>query len=149
MLLRRERAMTAVAIMLDVAFHAGRTEAVSAADIAERLGQARRGIEPVLQGLSRAGLLDSIRGPKGGYRLGRPARDLRLAEIVSTALDEDALGGEAPAGRLQAVVVHPLWGEMEALCRDHLARLTIADLIKRAAAAGVKRPTVEPLNFVI
>jgi UDP-N-acetylmuramoylalanine--D-glutamate ligase len=35
MLLRRERAMTAVAIMLDVAFHAGRTEAVSAADIAE------------------------------------------------------------------------------------------------------------------
>ena len=79
MLLRRERAMTAVAIMLDVAFHAGRTEAVSAADIAERLGQARRGIEPVLQALSRAGLLDSIRGPKGGYRLGRPPRDLRLA----------------------------------------------------------------------
>jgi Rrf2 family iron-sulfur cluster assembly transcriptional regulator len=149
MLLRRERAMTAVAIMLDVAFHAGRTEAVSAADIAERLGQARRGIEPVLQGLSRAGLLDSIRGPKGGYRLGRPARDLRLAEIVSTALDDDAAGGEAPAGRLQAAVVHPLWGELEALCRDHLAQLTIADLIKRAAAAGVKRPTVEPLNFVI
>jgi molybdenum cofactor biosynthesis enzyme len=50
---------------------------------------------------------------------------------------------------LQAAVVQPLWTEMEALCRDHLARLTIADLIKRAAAAGVKRPTVEPLNFVI
>jgi Rrf2 family protein len=149
MLLRRERAMTAVAIMLDVAFHAGRTEAVSAADIAERLGQARRGIEPVLQGLSRAGLLDSLRGPKGGYRLGRPPRDLRLAEIVATALDEDGAGAETPAGRLQAAVVQPLWGEMEALCRDHLARLTVADLIKRAAAAGVKRPVVEPLNFVI
>ena len=149
MLLRRERAMTAVAIMLDVAFHAGRTEAVSAADIAERLGQARRGIEPVLQALSRAGLLDSIRGPKGGYRLGRPPRDLRLAEVVSTALDEDGAAGEQPAGRLQAAVVQPLWGELETLCRDHLSKLTVADLIKRAAAAGVKRPTVEPLNFVI
>jgi Rrf2 family protein len=149
MLLRRERAMTAIAIMLDVAFHAGRTEAVSAADIAERLGQARRGIEPVLQALSRAGLLDSIRGPKGGYRLGRPPRDLRLAEIVSTALDEDGSDPDQPVGRLQAAVVQPLWGEMEALCRDHLARLTVADLIKRGAAAGVKRPTVEPLNFVI
>ena len=148
MLLRRERAMTAIAIMLDVAFYAGRTEAVSAADIAERLGQARRGIEPVLQALSRAGLLDSIRGPKGGYRLGRPPRDLRLAEIVATALDED-VAADAPTGRLHAVVVAPLWGEMEALCRDHLARLTVADLIKRAAAAGVKRPSVEPLNFVI
>ena len=148
MLLRRERAMTAVAIMLDVAFHAGRTEAVSAADIAERLGQARRGIEPVLQALSRAGLLDSIRGPKGGYRLGRPPRDLRLAEIVSTALDEDARdggAGRAVAGRRRAAA----WTELEALCRDHLSRLTVADLIKRAAAAGVKRPTVEPLNFVI
>ncbi|MBL6454191.1 Rrf2 family transcriptional regulator [Belnapia sp. T6] len=148
MLLRRERAMTAIAIMLDVAFHAGRSEAVSAADIAERLGQARRGIEPVLQALSRAGLLDSIRGPKGGYRLGRPPRDLRLAEIVATALDEDA-APETPQGRLQAAVVAPLWGELEGLCRDHLARLSVADLIKRAAAAGVKRPVTEPLNFVI
>jgi Rrf2 family protein len=148
MLLRRERAMTAIAIMLDVAFHAGRSEAVSAADIAERLGQARRGIEPVLQSLSRAGLLDSIRGPKGGYRLGRPPRDLRLAEIVSTALDEDGTP-DAPQGRLQAAVVAPLWSELEGLCRDHLTKLTVADLIKRAAAAGVKRPVVEPLNFVI
>ena len=148
MLLRRERAMTAIAIMLDVAFHAGRSEAVSAADIAERLGQARRGIEPVLQSLSRAGLLDSIRGPKGGYRLGRPPRDLRLVEIVSTALDEDG-APDAPQGRLQAAVVAPLWSELEGLCRDHLTKLTIADLIKRAAAAGVKRPVVEPLNFVI
>ncbi|SDB38592.1 RrF2 family transcriptional regulator [Belnapia rosea] len=148
MLLRRERAMTAIAIMLDVAFHAGRSEAVSAADIAERLGQARRGIEPVLQALSRAGLLDSIRGPKGGYRLGRPPRDLRLAEIVATALDEDSTP-DAPQGRLQAAVVAPLWSELEGLCRDHLTKLTVADLIKRAAAAGVKRPVVEPLNFVI
>lgn len=148
MLLRRERAMTAIAIMLDVAFHAGRSEAVSAADIAERLGQARRGIEPVLQALSRAGLLDSIRGPKGGYRLGRPPRDLRLAEIVVTALDEDSTP-DAPQGRLQAAVVAPLWSELEGLCRDHLTKLTVADLIKRAAAAGVKRPVVEPLNFVI
>lgn len=148
MLLRRERAMTAVAIVLDVAFHAGRADAVSAADIAERLGQARRGIEPVLQALSRAGLLESIRGPRGGYRLGRPPRDLRLADIVATTLDEDA-APEAPAGRLQAVVVAPLWGELEALCRDHLAGLTIADLIKRGATAGVKRPATEPLNFAI
>ena len=41
MLLRRDRALTAVAIMLDIAFHAGRTgELVSGADVAERMGAA-------------------------------------------------------------------------------------------------------------
>jgi Rrf2 family protein len=136
--------------VLDVAFHASRAETVSAADIAERLGQARRGIEPVLQALSRAGVLDSVRGPRGGYRLGRPPRDIRLLEVVTAALEEEtAPPAEMPAGRLQAAVVQPLWGELDALCRDQLGRLTLADLIKRAAAAGVKRPATEPLNFVI
>ena len=70
MIVRRDRGMLAVLIMLDVAFHAGRTSTVSAADIAERAGLARRGIEPLLQALSRSGLLESIRCPRGGYRLG-------------------------------------------------------------------------------
>ena len=61
MLLQRDRAMTGVSIVLDVALHAGRTDTCSAADIAERLGLARRGIEPVLQALTRAGLLESVR----------------------------------------------------------------------------------------
>jgi Rrf2 family protein len=151
MLVRRERAMTAVAITLDVAFHATRDATVGAAEIAERLGQARRGIEPVLQALSRAGILESVRGPRGGYRLGRPRRDIRLADVVRAALDGGA-GGEAadaPVGRLQALVVAPLWAEMEALCERHLARLTVEDLLRRAAAAGIRRPVAEPLNFAI
>ncbi len=147
MLLRRERAMTAMAITLDVAFHAGRGAIVSAADIAERLGQAWRGIEPALQALSRAGILDSLRGPRGGYRLGRPPRDIRLSDIIAAAVEPESPA--ASGGRLQAAVVQPLWAEMEALCREHLQRLTVDDLLKRAAAAGLKRPALEPLNFAI
>jgi Rrf2 family protein len=151
MLLRRERAMTGIAIMLDVAFHASRTETVNAADIADRLGQARRGIEPVLQALSRAGLLVSVRGPRGGYRLGRPGRDIPLGEVIAAALAEDLLA-EAEmlvGGQLHNVVVKPLWMEMEQLCRDHLSQISLADLVKRATAAGVRRQALEPLNFVI
>ena len=81
MLIRRDREMLAVTVMLDVAFHGGRTATVSAAEIADRLGLARRGMEPLLQGLSRAGLLESVRGPHGGYRLGRPRRDIKLSEV--------------------------------------------------------------------
>ena len=145
--------MMAVTIMLDVAFHGGRTATVSAADLAERLGMARRGMEPLLQSLSRAGLLDSVRGPRGGYRLGRPRRDIRLSEIVDVAVaggaSEASDGADGPIGALQSEVIDPLWNEIDAAARAQLGALTLEDLLKRAAAAGLRRPTAEPISFAI
>jgi Rrf2 family protein len=149
MLIRRDRAMVAVTVMLDVAFHGGRASTVSAADIAERLGLARRGMEPLLQALSRGGLLESVRGPRGGYRLGRPRRDIRLVDIVTVATAEDAEPQDGPSGRLQTNVVDRLWGELEETSRTHLSGLTLDDLMRRAAAAGIRRPAAEPITFAI
>jgi Rrf2 family iron-sulfur cluster assembly transcriptional regulator len=149
MLIRRDRAMVAVSVMLDVAFHGGRAATVNAADIAERLGLARRGMEPLLQSLSRAGLLESVRGPRGGYRLGRPRRDIRLDEIVTVATAEEPEAGDGPAGRLQELVVDRLWNELEDTARRQLASLTLDDLVRRATAAGMRRPAAEPITFAI
>lgn len=149
MLLRRDRALTAVAIMLDIAFHAGRTGAlVSGADVAERMGAARRGVEPVFQALSRAGLLESVRGPRGGYRLGRRPRELRLSDIVA-CVQEDAEVSTDLTGRLQTAIVMPLWRDLDTELRARLAGVTIEDLLKRAQAAGLRRAVTEPLNFAI
>jgi Rrf2 family protein len=149
MIIRRDRAMTAVSLMLDIAFHAGRSGTVSAADIAERLGLARRGMEPLLQALSRADLLASVRGPRGGYRLGRPQRDIRLAEIVAVALAEDEEPAHGPTGRLQAAVIDRLWRDLDQGVRETLQSLTLDDLLRRAAAAGLRRPAAEPITFAI
>ena len=149
MLIRRDRAMVAVTVMLDVAFHGSRANTVSAAEIAERLGMARRGMEPVLQALSRAGLLDSVRGPRGGYRLGRSRRDIKLSEIVAVATAEDAEASDGPTGRLQTAVVDRLWEELEDVVRTQLAGVTLDDLLRRAAAAGLRRPAAEPISFAI
>lgn len=149
LIIRRDRAMTAISLMLDIAFHAGRSGTVSAGDIAERLGLARRGMEPMLQTLSRAGLLDSLRGPKGGYRLGRPQRDIRLAEIVGVALADDEEGGHGPGGRLHSAVVDPLFAELDETAGVRLQALTLDDLLRRAAAAGLRRPAAEPITFAI
>jgi Rrf2 family iron-sulfur cluster assembly transcriptional regulator len=149
MLIRRDRGLVAVAVMLDVAFHGGRTATVSAADIAERMGLARRGMEPLLQALSRAGLLESVRGPRGGYRLGRPRRDIRLSDIVAVATADEAEPADGPTGRLQTAVVDRLWAELEEQARAQLAALTLDDLIRRAAAAGLRRPASEPITFAI
>jgi Rrf2 family protein len=147
MILRRDRAMLAVAIALDIAFHGGRGMVVPGAAVADRLGELRRGIEPLLQSLARAGILASTRGPRGGYRLAQPARDLTLAAIVAAVLEP----AEAPAAvsALQRVAVEPAWQETEAAAMAALSRLTLADLLARAAAAGLQRPVREPLSFAI
>jgi Rrf2 family iron-sulfur cluster assembly transcriptional regulator len=149
-IVRRDRGMLAVTIMLDVAFHAGRTSTVSAADIAERAGLARRGIEPLLQTLSRSGLLESIRGPRGGYRLGRPRRDIHLDDVVRTAIDEEpGTAEDGPSGAMQSAVVDPLWQELDDELIQRLRGLTLEDLIRRAEAKGMSRPLAEPISFSI
>ena len=158
MLVRRDRAMIAVLIMLDVAFHAGRVATVSAADIAERAGLARRGIEPLLQSLSRSGLLESVRGPRGGYRLGRPRRDVTVAQIVSVALADEgdseeaaseARTADAAGSPLHRGVVEPLWADLQATVTEALKATTLDDLVRQAEKAGLRRPLAEPITFSI
>jgi Rrf2 family iron-sulfur cluster assembly transcriptional regulator len=151
MLMRRERAYTAVAVMLDIGWYAGRQRLESAGDIADRLSMARRGIEPVLQGLARAGLLDSTRGPKGGYRLGKSARQITLAEVVdavTTGETPETTESEA-AGELQTVAVEPLWLELDEHVQSYMRGMTLEALIQRAQAQGLKRPAHAPIVFAI
>ncbi len=149
MLVRRDRAMLAVLIMIDVAFHAGRMTTVSAADIADRAGLARRGIEPLLQALSRSGLLESVRGPRGGYRLGRRPREMPLAEITRIAAGDEAGSEDGPVGPLHDKVVDALWTELEAGLTERLQAMTLEDLIRRAESCGLRRPLAEPITFSI
>ena len=117
--------MVALAIVLDIAFHSGSETVVNAAELAERTGMARRTLEPLLQALSRDRLLDSTRGPHGGYRLGRPGRLIKVSEVITVGLNSLEESALDLSGRLQRAVVEPLWGEFDGLllapCRksDH------------------------------
>ena len=148
-LIRRDRAMISLNVMLDVAFHVGKSYVVTAAELSGRLGLSRRGMEPLLQALSRAGLLDSERGPRGGYRLGRPARDITVLQVVAVALTEDGNAADVTRGELHAAAIEPLWEEMEARLREDFGNLTLLDLIRRAEACGLRRPATEPISFAI
>jgi Rrf2 family protein len=141
--------MVAVAIVLDIAFHSGGDAVVSAAELADRTGMARRTLEPLLQALSREGLLESTRGPHGGYRPGRPARLIKLADVIAVALSSLEESGPDLTGRLQRAVVDPLWAELDAALQAQLDGMTIEDLLRRAAKAGLRKPVSDPLNFAI
>jgi Rrf2 family iron-sulfur cluster assembly transcriptional regulator len=148
-LTRRDRGMVALAIVLDVAFHSGGDTVVSAAELAERTGMVRRTLEPLLQALSRERLLESLRGPHGGYRLGRPARLIKVSEVITVGLNSLEDGGLDLSGRLQRAVVEPLWQEFDDALLARAESLSIEDLLKRAAQAGLRKPVTDPLNFMI
>lgn len=147
-MLLQPRPALALAVVLDVALHAGRGT-VSAADIAERLGLARRGLEPILQPLSRAGVLLSTRGPSGGYRLARPRRGITLGEVVRAVTSEAAPPAEGESSKLFTLVVQPFWSEMEAEALTRLDGVSLDVLARRAAGAGLASAPGDVISFVI
>ena len=71
----------AVTAMLDVTIHASHGP-VSLADISERQGISLSYLEQLFSKLRKYGLVNSIRGPGGGYRLGRCSAEIAIADII-------------------------------------------------------------------
>ncbi|MER7279509.1 Rrf2 family transcriptional regulator [Dactylosporangium sp. NPDC000244] len=96
-----------------------------------------RFLKAVLRDLRRAGLVRSRRGCEGGYRLGRPAESITLAEVVA-AVDGGLLSvhGEGPDDdprRTPAVAA--VWREIQARTEEVLTGTTVADLLREPEGA--------------
>jgi len=100
-----------------------------------------------LQALSRAGILDALPGPRGGYRLARPAAEVTVLDVV------EALEGREPAFRCTEIrrrgparvaareyrvpcSIHVVMERAEAAWRVALAATTVADLVGMARASA-------------
>jgi Rrf2 family protein len=114
---------------------------VQASAITKRQGIPKRYLEQVLQALVRAGVLSGQRGPKGGYRLARPAESITVAEIVrivrTIEVAPDPLTG-APASALGHKIVRPIWIDLQAELLARLDKLSLAELVERAKQSGVE-----------
>ncbi len=140
------REAIAVAAVVDVALHGG-ADPVGGAVIAERLGQNPRGLEPLLQALSRAGILASSRGRRGGYKLARARREITVGGIIR-ALDE-ASSAEAELSPMVRAVVAPVWREAGAKALTALDAITVEQLARKAAKAGLAPEPDVPITYAI
>lgn len=127
------RALLAVVAVLDVALNAG-ARPVAAKSLADRNDLPTRHLEPVLQALVRRGILKSIRGPRGGYELGRERRKITVLDILRavSAVEED--NGEMPDSPALHKVVLPAVSKAEAALADALKQITLEDMVSRAGA---------------
>lgn len=123
----------AVTAMLDLALHADGGP-VSLADISSRQGISLSYLEQLFAKLRRNGLVGSVRGPGGGYRLSRPAAEVYAAEIidaVNETVDATNCGGDANCQDGEVCLTHYLWSDLSAQIHHFLSGISLASLVER------------------
>jgi Rrf2 family iron-sulfur cluster assembly transcriptional regulator len=108
--------------------------AVALADIAARQEISLSYLEQLFARLRRKGLVESARGPGGGYRLARPAAETSIAEIVH-AVDEPLRAtrcGDRSKGCMlkgERCLTHDLWADLGDHIEGYLASVSLHDVI--------------------
>ena len=123
----------AVTAMIDVAMRNG-DGPVTLAGVAERQKISLSYLEQLFGKLRRAGLVDSVRGPGGGYNLARLSDNLSVAEII-TAVDEpiDATqcGGKENCMDDRRCMTHELWANLNSHIFTFLSSVTLEQLVRQ------------------
>lgn len=103
----------AVTAMMDLALHA-KLGTVTLNDIAGRQNISLAYLEQLFGNLRKGGLINSVRGPKGGYRLAKDDTDISLADILIAADEEINLtcGGGNSCSHEDPCLTHGLWSNL-------------------------------------
>jgi Rrf2 family protein len=124
----------AVMAMTDLAKHGG-VDPVPLSAVAERQHISLAYLEQLFLRLRRAGLVNSERGRAGGYRLGRDAASITVAEVMAAV--EEGTRMTRCAGELgmpclpgERCLTHGLWDALGEHIGDFLAGVTLKDVLK-------------------
>lgn len=129
----------AVTAMLDLALHFEQG-AVTLAQIAARQGISLSYLEQLFARLRRQGLVESTRGPGGGYTLARGPEKISVAEIVhaiNEQIDATRCGGERNCAGDDRCLTHYLWEDLSVRIEEFLGGISLGDLVSRPAVREV------------
>lgn len=123
----------AVTAMLDLAFHCD-TKPVTLTDIAKRQNISLSYLEQLFARLRRAGMVEGVRGPGGGYQLSKDASEISVADIicaVDEVMDSTRCSGKGNCQNNQPCLTHELWMGLSDQIRQYLDSISLRDLIDR------------------
>lgn len=141
----------AVTAMADLAMR-GEKKPVTLSAISERQKISLSYLEQLFGKLRRSEIVESVRGPGGGYYLARPAEKITIAEIivaVDEPLDATQCGGKGNChGDNNSCITHELWVGLNEKILEYLRGITLQQLVENhlkssatVAVAGLKRAT--------
>ena len=120
--------------MMDIAMHAECGLPVFLSDIVKRQGISGKYLEQIFSTLHGAGLVNTVRGRKGGYLLTRPPDKIRLKDII-TVLEGpcalvDCVADQAVCPKTEKCAAHDVWALLSNKVDELLSGFTLADLVK-------------------
>ncbi len=132
------KARYAVMAMVDLAVH-GKDRTVSLAEIASHQEISLSYLEQLFAHLRRHDLVQSVRGPGGGYRLARPLADIAIFDIVEavdesmrvTRCEEGASPQEGCMSDRSRCLTHDLWEDLGEHIRSFLCNVTLEDVCEK------------------
>jgi len=122
----------AVTAMIDVAMHSGNGP-VTLANVSERQRISLSYLEQLFGKLRRHGLVDSVRGPGGGYNLARSASAVSVADIilaVDEPIDATQCGGKENCLDDRRCMTHDLWTKLNAHIVSFLQSVNLEQLVR-------------------
>ena len=121
----------AVTAMLDLALRDGNGP-VTLAGISRRQSISLSYLEQLFGKLRRRSLVDSVRGPGGGYTLAKPAAQVSVAEIIRAVdepIDATQCGGRENCQEEQRCMTHELWSTLNDKMYEYLNSVRLSDLV--------------------
>ncbi len=130
----------------------GSDRSVSLSEIAQRQEISLSYLEQLFARLRRCGLVKSVRGPGGGYRLAKAASDTVVADIV-LAVDEPiratrCVAHASPRGCMasgERCITHNLWEDLGAEIHAYLAGVSLEDVVLNRTGNRRRSPCAAPL----
>jgi Rrf2 family iron-sulfur cluster assembly transcriptional regulator len=141
------RGRYAVTAMLDLALHS-QSRPVSLAEISERQTISLSYLEQLFSRLRKAGLVDSVRGPGGGYLLVGQADLVCVADIikaVNESTDSTNCGGKGDCQGGSICLTHNLWDDLSRQINDFLSGISLADLVAKRDVQNIAHRQVDQL----
>ena len=123
----------AVTAMLDLALRGGKNP-VTLAGISERQDISLSYLEQLFSRLRRHELVESVRGPGGGYYLARALDDVSVADIIRAVdepIDATQCGGKENCHDEHRCLTHDLWMGLNTHIYDYLDNVTLASLVAK------------------
>ena len=139
----------AVTAMIDLALFVG-DRPVTLASISERQNISLSYLEQLFAKLRRHKIVESVRGPGGGYCLGRDALEITVADVilaVDEPLDATQCGGRENCKSDHRCMTHDLWSTLNRKMLDYLASVTLSELVEKQRQKASAQAAKQTVSF--